>query len=74
LKSSDTIVNTSAAIETFIERSISSYQKASPEPTIMSNPPIIAVIGVTGAGKSTFINTASGKSDHGVGYGIDSCR
>ncbi|OAG24348.1 hypothetical protein CC77DRAFT_1091300 [Alternaria alternata] len=39
----------------------------------MSSHPLIAVIGVNGAGKSTFINVASGRNDLGVGHGIEAC-
>jgi hypothetical protein len=35
---------------------------------------LIAVIGVTGAGKTTFISKATGRSDLVVGHGIDSCE
>ncbi|TID14203.1 p-loop containing nucleoside triphosphate hydrolase protein [Venturia nashicola] len=38
----------------------------------MPAPKLIAVLGVTGAGKSTFINKAAGSS-LGVGHGIDPC-
>lgn len=34
----------------------------------------IAVMGVTGSGKSTFIETASGLSDVGVGHNLQSCK
>jgi ABC-type uncharacterized transport system ATPase component len=34
----------------------------------------IAVMGVTGAGKSTFIQTASGDSRVTVGHGNKSCK
>ncbi|KAK1757084.1 P-loop containing nucleoside triphosphate hydrolase protein [Echria macrotheca] len=34
---------------------------------------LIAVIGVTGAGKTTFVSRATGRSDLQVGHGIDSC-
>ncbi|KAK1833478.1 P-loop containing nucleoside triphosphate hydrolase protein [Podospora conica] len=33
----------------------------------------IAVIGVTGAGKTTFISRATGRTDLEIGHGIDSC-
>ncbi|CAN9308350.1 unnamed protein product [Alternaria alternata] len=39
----------------------------------MSSHPLIAVIGVNGAGKSTFINVASGRNDLGEGHGIEAC-
>ena len=35
---------------------------------------LIAVIGVTGAGKTTFVQRATGRTDLGVGHGIDSCK
>ncbi|KAK4163297.1 P-loop containing nucleoside triphosphate hydrolase protein [Cladorrhinum sp. PSN259] len=34
---------------------------------------VIAVIGVTGAGKTTFVSKATGRSDLVIGHGIDSC-
>jgi len=34
---------------------------------------LIAVIGVTGAGKTTFVSRATGRSDLVIGHGIDSC-
>lgn len=34
----------------------------------------IAVMGVTGAGKSTFIKWASGNSDVVVGHDLESCK
>jgi hypothetical protein len=34
----------------------------------------IAVIGVTGAGKTTFISRATGRSDLEIGHSIDSCK
>ncbi|KAK5658016.1 hypothetical protein OQA88_2570 [Cercophora sp. LCS_1] len=34
---------------------------------------LIAVIGVTGAGKTTFVSQATGRKDLAVGHGIDSC-
>ena len=34
----------------------------------------IAVMGVTGAGKSTFIRTASGLDEVDVGHDLKSCR
>ena len=41
-------------------------------PKAKSNPPIIAVFGMTGAGKSSFINTLSGQ-DVAVGHDLRSC-
>ena len=35
---------------------------------------LIAVIGVTGAGKTTFISRATGRNDLEIGHGIDSCK
>lgn len=35
---------------------------------------IIAVLGVTGAGKSTFINTASGRDVMKISHGSKPCR
>jgi len=35
---------------------------------------LIAVIGVTGAGKTTFVSRATGRKDLGIGHGIDSCK
>lgn len=34
----------------------------------------IAVIGVTGAGKTTFISRATGRTDLEIGYSIDCCK
>ncbi|KAK3900829.1 P-loop containing nucleoside triphosphate hydrolase protein [Staphylotrichum tortipilum] len=34
---------------------------------------LIAIIGVTGAGKTTFVQRATGRTDLQVGHGIDSC-
>lgn len=34
----------------------------------------IAVMGVTGAGKSTFIKWASGSSEIEIGHGLNSCK
>ncbi|KAG7285035.1 hypothetical protein NEMBOFW57_009653 [Staphylotrichum longicolle] len=34
---------------------------------------LIAVIGVTGAGKTTFVSRATGRTDLAIGHGIDSC-
>lgn len=34
---------------------------------------LIAVIGVTGAGKTTFVSRATGRTDLEIGHGIDSC-
>ncbi|KAL8738936.1 MAG: hypothetical protein Q9181_000348 [Wetmoreana brouardii] len=36
-------------------------------------PLLIAVLGVTGSGKTTFISKASGRTDLNIGYGIESC-
>ena len=38
-----------------------------------SNPILIAVLGVTGAGKTTFISKSTGREDLEIGYGIESC-
>jgi putative ribosome biogenesis GTPase RsgA len=35
---------------------------------------LIAVLGVTGAGKSTFINRARGDDEMKVGHGMLSCK
>ena len=35
---------------------------------------LIAVIGVTGAGKTTFISRATGRGDLKIGHDIDSCE
>ncbi|KAF2826259.1 hypothetical protein CC86DRAFT_417293 [Ophiobolus disseminans] len=57
----------------FLDRPVPSYRTASAGgSTTMSNYPLIAVIGVTGAGKSTLINTASGRDDLAVSTGIES--
>lgn len=41
----------------------------------MSSPHIfIAVIGVTGAGKTSFISKATGREDLAIGHGIESCK
>ena len=37
------------------------------------DPILIAVMGVTGAGKTTFISKATGKSDLEIGHGLVSC-
>jgi hypothetical protein len=34
---------------------------------------IIGVIGMTGAGKTTFISKASGRNDLEIGHSLDSC-
>lgn len=34
---------------------------------------LIAIIGATGAGKTTFISKATGRDDLPIGHGIDSC-
>ncbi len=38
-----------------------------------SNPTLIAVMGVTGAGKTTFVNKVSGRNDLKIGSGLKSC-
>ncbi|KAF8858761.1 P-loop containing nucleoside triphosphate hydrolase protein [Acephala macrosclerotiorum] len=38
-----------------------------------SNDLLIAVLGVTGAGKTTFISKATGRSDMKIGHGLTSC-
>ncbi len=35
---------------------------------------LIAVIGVTGAGKTSFISRATGRTDLEIGHGVDSCK
>lgn len=35
---------------------------------------LIAVIGVTGAGKTTFVNKATGREDLEIGYSLSSCE
>ncbi len=35
---------------------------------------LIAVIGVTGAGKTTFISKATGRTDLAIGKGLRSCK
>jgi putative ribosome biogenesis GTPase RsgA len=43
--------------------------------TIVSRDDIlIAVLGVTGAGKTTFINKASGQDDLEVGHSLEACK
>ncbi|KAK5996393.1 hypothetical protein PT974_01727 [Cladobotryum mycophilum] len=39
----------------------------------MGRESLIAVIGVTGAGKTTFISKATGRNDLEIGHGLDSC-
>lgn len=34
---------------------------------------LIAVLGVTGAGKTTFISKATGRTDLAIGHGLTSC-
>jgi ABC-type hemin transport system ATPase subunit len=38
-----------------------------------SNDLLIAVLGVTGAGKTTFISKATGRSDMEIGHSLASC-
>lgn len=38
-----------------------------------SNPTLIAVMGVTGAGKITFVSKATGRTDLEIGSGLRSC-
>lgn len=35
---------------------------------------LIALCGVTGAGKTTFVAKASGRKDLEIGYGVDPCE
>lgn len=42
-------------------------------PNMTCNELLIAVIGVTGAGKTTFISTATGRTDLKIGRSIESC-
>lgn len=39
-----------------------------------SSPILIAVLGVTGAGKTTFISKCTGRNDLKIGYGLESCK
>ncbi|KAK4450381.1 GTP-binding protein A [Podospora aff. communis PSN243] len=34
---------------------------------------LIALMGITGAGKTTFVSVASGRTDLNIGYGVDPC-
>lgn len=34
----------------------------------------IALLGVTGAGKTTFVSVASGRDDLIIGHGVDPCK
>lgn len=38
-----------------------------------SNKVVIALLGVTGAGKTTFISLASDRTDLKIGHGVDPC-
>jgi ABC-type uncharacterized transport system ATPase component len=40
----------------------------------MEDPVFIAVMGMTGSGKSSFINRVSGRKSVSVGHGLDSCK
>ena len=35
---------------------------------------MIALLGVTGAGKTTFVSLASGRNDLKIGHGVDPCE
>lgn len=39
----------------------------------MASDILIAVLGVTGAGKTTFISKSTGRTDLVIGHGVESC-
>lgn len=58
-----------------ISKPVSVLTMTSVEPIVDGAPwAFIAVMGVTGAGKSTFIQTASGDQSVAIGHGLKSCR
>jgi len=41
---------------------------------MLQDPLLISVLGVTGAGKTTFISKATGRTNMKIGHGVESCK